>query len=97
MGSNGPPLSSGQPSPPGPGEEDAQASGGSENTAEGTRSYQDPVLNSKKVLLELLLRLHLGGMIATTNREEATVSFFAVVKKLQEVGVLDRYSHRSLR
>ena len=58
----------------------------------GTRSYQDPVLNSMEVLLELLLRLHLGGMIATTNRKEATVSFFAVVKKLQEVGMLDRSS-----
>ena len=61
-----------------------------ETLLKGTRSYQDPVLNSKVVLLELLLRLHRGGMLAATDRKEAEVSFFAVVKKLQEVGVLKK-------
>ena len=37
----------------------------------GTRSYQDPVVDLKAVLLELLLRLHRGGMLAATDRKEA--------------------------
>ena len=53
------------------------------------KRYQDPVLRVTENLLELLLLLYLGGMLATTSLCKETVNFFAVVKSAVRLGFLE--------
>jgi hypothetical protein len=54
------------------------------------RRFQDPILNRAGALLQLLLRLHQGGMIVACATCIETVNFFSVVKKLTPVGMIPR-------
>ena len=45
--------------------------------ARGMGRYHDPQLDNRTVLLQLCMRLHIGGMLVATTNVVDTVDFFA--------------------
>ena len=60
---------------------------GEEKLKEGTRSYQDPALRSRRSILALSGRMWVGGMLRVVSSCRHHVSLFSVIKKVVWSGV----------
>ena len=58
-----------------------------EHAKDSTELYVDP--NIKDNMMELIVRMALGGMLRGIDRTQSTVGLFTVVKKVEDIKVID--------